>query len=175
EEEEEEWGLGLLYNLTTLSGSLYATEELPSSSCGTQNAQLYLDVFQKYSQFCTGSTRRQCTTTFEGRTSYVKINPTNFGKQKWKTKNVDNVFQAYSGLYAQNVRPRCLVDLPHTTSDAEFCSKETTHSQVFGNYADLCATNPNHTGASVLDQRKRTRQSSQVRPPTDEAVLVTVQ
>ncbi|GJU77696.1 retrotransposon-related protein [Tanacetum coccineum] len=118
-----------------------------------------------------GSTQRQCTTTFGGRTSYVQINPTNFGKQKWKTKNVDNVFQAYSNLYARNVRPRCSVDLPHTTSDAEFCSKETTHSQVFGNYANLCATNPNHTGASVLDQRKRTRQSSQVRPPTDEAVV----
>ncbi|GKA21743.1 hypothetical protein Tco_0701732, partial [Tanacetum coccineum] len=49
-----------------LSGSPYAARELPSSGCGSQNARLYLAVYQTYSEYCVGSSRRQCNTTFEG-------------------------------------------------------------------------------------------------------------
>ncbi|GJY97586.1 hypothetical protein Tco_0514496 [Tanacetum coccineum] len=49
-----------------LSGSPYATEELPSSSCHSQRARLYLDVFQKYSEFYGGTFGRQCSTSLKG-------------------------------------------------------------------------------------------------------------
>ncbi|GJY37166.1 hypothetical protein Tco_0422544 [Tanacetum coccineum] len=37
---------------------------VPSANCPSQNTQLYLDVFQKCSEFCGGNLRRECTTTF---------------------------------------------------------------------------------------------------------------
>nr|GEV97956.1 hypothetical protein [Tanacetum cinerariifolium] len=63
----------------------------------------------------------------------------NSGKWKVKTDVVD-VFQAYFGLCAQNVRPRHSVDLPQTTTAAEFLNEEIPDSEVLRKYTDLCAT-----------------------------------
>ncbi|GKC85702.1 hypothetical protein Tco_1141419 [Tanacetum coccineum] len=37
---------------------------VPSANCPTDNSQLYLNVFQKCSEFCGGNLRRERTTTF---------------------------------------------------------------------------------------------------------------
>ncbi|GJR77272.1 DNA helicase [Tanacetum coccineum] len=45
-------------------GGVSASEGVPSANCPTDNSQLYLNVFQKCSEFCGGNLRRERTTTF---------------------------------------------------------------------------------------------------------------
>ncbi|GJT06993.1 DNA helicase [Tanacetum coccineum] len=53
-------------------GGVSASEEMlnflgvPSAFCPTDNTRLYLNVFQKCSEFCEGNLRRERTTTFRG-------------------------------------------------------------------------------------------------------------
>nr|GEX30160.1 hypothetical protein [Tanacetum cinerariifolium] len=88
--------------------------------CRVQDAQLYLDVFHKYSWFCIGNLQPGCNATF-------RAGRMDFGKQKLKTNETANVFQAYSDLCSRNVRRRCSVGSPHSPD-------------VFHRYTDLCAT-----------------------------------
>ncbi|GJX98212.1 hypothetical protein Tco_0355231 [Tanacetum coccineum] len=69
----------------------------------------------------------------------VQTSRENSGKWKVKTEDVVDVFQAYFGLCARNVRSRHSVDLPTTTA-AEFRYEEIPDSEVFRKYTDLCAT-----------------------------------
>nr|GEZ50235.1 hypothetical protein [Tanacetum cinerariifolium]GEZ51041.1 hypothetical protein [Tanacetum cinerariifolium] len=158
--------------MSHLSGSPYATHELPLVSYGSQNAQLYLDVFQKYSRFYRGSSRRQWSTTFKGM-SHLSGSP--YASHELLTMIMQHNFQCR----------RRLVDLPQTTTVADFCSEETTNSELFWKYTKLCATSvtttcsinssaslyakdPNRTSHSISNHRRRTSGNSQAIPTTDE-------
>nr|GEV69147.1 hypothetical protein [Tanacetum cinerariifolium] len=92
-----------LKGMRHLSGSPYATQELPSASYQSQRALIYLDVFQKYSKFGGGTFGRQCSTSFKETTSAGQIDGATSVKQKAQTQDVDNAFKAYSVLCARNV------------------------------------------------------------------------
>nr|GEV14007.1 hypothetical protein [Tanacetum cinerariifolium] len=109
--------------MSHLSGSLYASHELPSASCVQHN-------FQR---------RYVWTSCFSETTSAGQISRSNSEKRKAKTKDADDVFEAYSVLCARNVSRRRSVGIPESATSADFRSGEITNSEVFRKYNELCA------------------------------------
>ncbi|GKC15088.1 hypothetical protein Tco_1011870 [Tanacetum coccineum] len=118
--------------------SMYPSHGLPSVSSGSQNTWLYLDVFQKYSQVCGRSSRREYNTPFEETMPAGQMIREISLKRKATKNDADDVFEAYYALCARNVRQRRPVDLPRTTMSADFRSEETINCEVFRKHTDLC-------------------------------------
>ncbi|GKD19288.1 hypothetical protein Tco_1208446, partial [Tanacetum coccineum] len=84
--------------------------------CTSQSAQLYLDVFRKYSDSFLKGTRPKCTAAFEGNNDLVKNVWARRSSVLTQTPVVDgfhakqttgpNVFRKYAALCAKNTRPR---------------------------------------------------------------------
>nr|GEU86183.1 hypothetical protein [Tanacetum cinerariifolium] len=119
----------------------------PSVSCHTEKAQLYIDMFQKYSELCRRNSTRECIITFK---AVVEVGRLDIGKQKLQTSDVADVFQAYFDLCSMNVRRRCSANLPQCSRALNFSSEEITDSNVFQRYTDLCATRATATLSPTL-------------------------
>ncbi|GJS04226.1 hypothetical protein Tco_0320734 [Tanacetum coccineum] len=134
-----------------LFGGVSASEEIlnllgvPSAICSTDNSQLYLNVFQKCSEFCGGNLRCERTTTFRVvcRTQDAKLHLDVYQKyhhgckevshegpimifngipsvdcesQKLKSSESVDVFQAYSALCSRGIGGRRSVNVCQTTT-----------------------------------------------------------
>ncbi|GJT34506.1 hypothetical protein Tco_0924925 [Tanacetum coccineum] len=109
---------------------LFATSVLDSQICIQvlwllRDAQLYLDVFQRYSRYSVGKQKVDCSATPRA---------SGMGSGKWKSKTDEDtdVFQAYDVLCSRNVRRRCSVGSSQS-------------SNVFQRYTELCATRSSST------------------------------
>nr|GFB73065.1 hypothetical protein [Tanacetum cinerariifolium] len=72
-------------------------------------------------------------------TSIVERNTSDWEKQKLTTYKDPDVFEAYSHLYARNVRPRTSSDLTKAGGVNNFGAKQNSDSNVFQRYAELYA------------------------------------
>ncbi|GJZ78412.1 hypothetical protein Tco_0643249, partial [Tanacetum coccineum] len=134
-----------------LFGGVSASEEIlnllrvPSAICSTDNSQLYLNVFQKCSEFCGGNLRCERTTTFRVvcRTQDAKLHLDVYQKyhhgckevshegpimisndipsvdcesRKLKSSESVDVFQAYSALCSRGIGGRRSVNVCQTTT-----------------------------------------------------------
>ncbi|GJS04225.1 hypothetical protein Tco_0320733 [Tanacetum coccineum] len=114
-------------------GGVLASEEIlnlldvPSANCSIKNSQLYLNVFQKCSEFCGVNLRRERTIIFRGckivfgRLSEVSswlqggIPSMDCESRKLKSSESVDVFQAYSALYSRGIGRRRSVNVRRTT------------------------------------------------------------
>ncbi|GJY15411.1 hypothetical protein Tco_0385833, partial [Tanacetum coccineum] len=103
-------------------GGVSAFEEMfhllrvPSANCPSQNTQLYLDVFQKCSEFCGGNLRRECTTTFRGSLSSADVMRMDSESQKLKSTDAADVFQSYFALCSRGIGRCRSVNVRQTTT-----------------------------------------------------------
>ncbi|GJX63681.1 hypothetical protein Tco_0296581 [Tanacetum coccineum] len=82
--------------------------------CRAQDAELYLDVFNKYSQCCGGTSRHVSSRTFTDPMSVATLIHTNARKQKFHTDGAGDPFRSYSSLCLANAGKRRVVDSPRT-------------------------------------------------------------
>ncbi|GKE09044.1 hypothetical protein Tco_1412595, partial [Tanacetum coccineum] len=92
--------------VSRLSDVVYGSHEFSSSICTSQSAQLYLDVFRKYSDSFLKGTRPKCTAAFEGTTAHVQILGNIVDRFHAKQTTGLDVFWKYAALCAKNTRPR---------------------------------------------------------------------
>ncbi|GJV07629.1 DNA helicase, partial [Tanacetum coccineum] len=124
-----------------LFGGVSASEEMlnllgfPSANCPTDNTQLYLNVFQKCSEFCGGNLRRERTTTFRVvfRTEDAKLYSDVYQKYRQGCKDVSregpNTISNGTSSAADVMRVDC----------ESRKLKSTNAADVFQSYYALCS------------------------------------
>ncbi|GJX11911.1 hypothetical protein Tco_0201770 [Tanacetum coccineum] len=160
----------------------------PSNSNMVPHLHTHSDVFQNYYELCEWCARPQCVTALRGTAFDVQRSDPDSAKRKVATNEDYDLFEAYSQLCARNVRAWCSADLAQTKqiidSDAfkkymELCARSViprqrqqhlcSHSMlIFFRFPSCLSPDSNRANTSVLNQRKRTRPTTEIRRPSDE-------
>nr|GEY79571.1 helitron helicase-like domain-containing protein [Tanacetum cinerariifolium] len=128
---------------------------VPYANCVTHNTRLYLNVFQKCSDFCGGNLRRERTKTFRGTLSAADVMRMDCESQKLKSTDAADVFQAYSALCSRGIGRRRSVNVSLNT---------TISSSNFIHDNDVCNTGPSTSRAG-----RNARENPEVDLTTGEA------
>ncbi|GJY51128.1 hypothetical protein Tco_0441975 [Tanacetum coccineum] len=88
---------------------------VPFANCPTDKTQLYLNVFQKCSEFCGGNLRRERTTTFRGR-KIIFGRLSEVAYLLSESTDAADVFHAYFALFSRGIGRRRSVNVRQTTT-----------------------------------------------------------